>query len=383
VCSSDLYSPVSSSYQLTNGDSVDNTELQVSRLAPSILNNEQSKFDGQGITAITYPTSLKSLYVYDYIMILKVSTTYKVNIGDVIRLESDVIDGNFVVNRIKTLNTFIAGGPTTRFAPRPYKYVYMFTNFNDNINTELTKTTNTIVITNLNKYNTVNELEHNFNIHPISNGYELVYNNVTGQIPSIDISAKFNNLTSYYNLATNVFANDNLTSVMATMSYTDGFLKFGYTPTYNLLDYLEEINDKTVSKPKFYADKEYLAMPDYRSITSKSPNNITISKTRIDTNGLSFSYSGSNKIQFGENLRLEWESIFINTFVDVTIYTEEGGPYTTERLLVMKKYTETEISSTYDGTIIYAIEFHKSLNYKKKDKQTNNEIKNTKKFEKK
>jgi hypothetical protein len=62
------YSPVSSSYQLTNGNSVDNTELQVSRLAPSILNNEQSKFDGQGITAITYPTSTKSLYVYDYIM---------------------------------------------------------------------------------------------------------------------------------------------------------------------------------------------------------------------------------------------------------------------------------------------------------------------------
>ena len=372
------YSPVSSSYQLTNGNSVDNTELQVSRLAPSILNNEQSKFDGQGITAITFPTSLKSLYVYDYIMILKVDPTYKVNIGDVIRLESDVVDGNFVVNRIETLYTFIAGGPTTRFAPRYYKYIYMFTNFNDNIATNLTQTTKPIVITNLNKYHTVNELERNFNIHPISNGYELVYNNVTGQIPSIDINAKFNNLTSYYNLATNVFANDSLTYVMATMSYTDGFLKFGYTPTYNLLDYLEQISDKTVSNPKFYADKEYLAMPDYRGIPSRSPDDLTISNTQIDYNGMSFSSNPgqsltSNKILFGENLRIEWESIFINTFVDVTIYTQSGTASTTERLLVMKKSTVIKTDANkdewiklyggYDGNIVYIIEFHKNIQY--------------------
>ena len=372
------YSPVSSSYKLTN-NSVDNTDTQVSRLAPSILNNEQSKFDGQGITAITFPTSLKSLYVYDYIMILKVDPTYKVNIGDVIRLESDVVDGNFVVNRIETLYTFIAGGPTTRFAPRYYKYIYMFTNFNDNIATNLTQTTKPIVITNLNKYHTVNELERNFNIHPISNGYELVYNNVTGQIPSIDINAKFNNLTSYYNLATNVFANDSLTYVMATMSYTDGFLKFGYTPTYNLLDYLEQISDKTVSNPKFYADKEYLAMPDYRGILSISPNPLNQgqeSNTRIDTNGLSNGLN-SNKIQFGPNLRIEWESIFINTFVDVTVYTD-NGTYNTERLLVMKKYIDTtKIEAPFD---FYVIEFHKSINYNLQDYHTSIDIKSRRKL---
>jgi hypothetical protein len=367
------YSPISSSYKLF-GSSVDNTDVQVSRLAPSILDNEQSKFDGQGITAITFPTSLKSLYVYDYIMVLKVDPTlYKVNIGDVIRLESDVVDGNFVVNRIETLYTFISGGPTTRFAPRPYKYVYMFTNFNDNITTNLTKTTNPIVITNLNKYHTVNELEHNFNLHPISNGYELVYNNVSGQIPSIDINAKFNNLTAYYNLATNVFANDTLSSVIATMSYTDGFLKFGYTPTYNLLDYLEQIDDKTVSNPKFYADKEYLAMPDYRGIPSTAPQDLLTSSTWINYNGMSFSSNPgqsltSNKILFGEDLRIEWESIFVNTFVDVTIYTT-GGTYNTERLLVMKKSTVNVTDTNkdqyggYNGTIVYIIEFHRNINY--------------------
>ena len=353
------YSTISSSYQINSG-SVDNTSVQVSRLAPTILDNEQSKFDGQGITTITYPTSYtKSLYVYDYILVLKVDPSYKVNIGDVIRLESDVVDGNFVVNRIETIKTF-ASNPLIGFVPRDYKYVYMFTNFNDNITTNLTKTSNPITIINLNKYQTVNELEHNFNLHPISNGYELVYNNVTNQIPSIDINAKFNNLTSYYNLATNVFVNDNSSSVIATMSYTDGFLKFGYTPTYNLLDYLEQIDDKTSTNPKFYADKEYLAMPDYRGIPSAGAGSLTKTNVQTDYNGLSVGLN-SNRIRFGEDLRIEWESIFINTFVDVTIYTT-GGTYTTERLLVMKKYIDT-LQSSIDGFIEYVIEFHKSINY--------------------
>jgi len=359
------YSPISSSYQLVNGDSVDNTEFELSRLAPSILDNEQSKFNGQGITTITHATSLKGLYVYDYIMVLKVDPTYKVNIGDVIRLESDVVDGNFVVNKIKTMLTYVADIYKANF-----QYIYMFTNFNDNITTNLTKTTNPITITNLNKYNTVIELEHNFNLHPISNGYELVYNNFSNQIPSIDINAKFNNLTAYYNLATNVFANDTLSSVIATMSYTDGFLKFGYTPTYNLLDYLEQISDKTVSNPKFYADKEYLAMPDYRGIPSISPNELTLSNTRIDTNGLS-SGLNSNRIQFGPNLRIEWESIFINTFVDVNVYTD-GGTYNTERLLVMNKYMDTtRVEAPFD---FYVIEFHKSINYNIQDIHTHIDI---------
>ena len=390
------YSPDSSSYKLT-GSNVDNTELQVSRLAPSILDNEQSKFGllpiGQTPITITYPSSPKSLYVYDYIMILKVDPSYKVTIGDVIRLESDVVDGNFVVNKIKTIKTFTtdtikiikidAIDPLgkqifTNEKARTYKYIYLFTNFNDNITTELTKTTNPIIITNLNKYNTVNELENNFNIHPISNAYKLVYNHFGNEIPSISINAKFNNLTAYYNLATNVFVNDNLTSVIATMSYTDGFLKFGYTPTYNLLDYLEQISDTTVINPKFYANKEYLAMPYYRGIPSESPGDLTISNTQIDVNGMSFSSNPgqsltSNKILFGEGLRIEWESIFINTFVDVTIYSQSGTASTTERLLVMKKSTIIKTDANkdeweklyggYDGTIVYIIEFHKNMQY--------------------
>jgi hypothetical protein len=43
---------------------------------------------------------------------------------------------------------------------------------------------------------------------------------------SLNIKSKFNNLTSYYNLATNVNKNGVISS---TMSYADTFLKFGYT----------------------------------------------------------------------------------------------------------------------------------------------------------
>jgi hypothetical protein len=43
-------------------------------------------------------------------------------------------------------------------------------------------------------------------------------------VSSLNIKSKFNNLTSYYNLATNV----NKNGVISTMSYAD-ILKFGYT----------------------------------------------------------------------------------------------------------------------------------------------------------
>ena len=278
-------------------------------------------------------------------MVIRVQTAYKVSVGDVIRLQSDVVDGNFVVNRISQLSS-------------SQKYIYMFTNFNENIITNLTKTSGRIRIINLNKYRTVTELQNNFNLHPISNGYDLIYT-PSGAASNIKINAKFNYLTSYYNLATNVFVNDNLqfgtNSVTATMSYTGGFLKFGYTPTYNLLDYLEQLNDITSLTPKFYANKEYLAMPDYRSVPMPGPNSLQTSQVYIDYN------YAKNIIIFGPDLRLEWESIFINTFIDLTIY-DSTTPYNTERLLAMKKYLlpGKNVFADFD---VYIIEFHKEINY--------------------
>ena len=358
---------------------VTNSITELERLAPYSIDFEKSKFNGLTGPSIIYPTESYNIYLKDSIMIIKVPTTYPVRVGDVIRLESDVVDGNFVVNRISQLSfplTLPQNQLNQQFRPSnpTFNYLYMFTNFNENIITNLTKTSSPINIINLNKYKTEGELEHNFNLHPVSNGYNLNYVPMSSNVPSnITINSKFNNLTSYYNLATNVFVNDNLLSVanpvIGTMSYTGGFLKFGYTPTYNLLDYLEQLNDNTSITPKFYANKEYLTMPDYRLVPMPGPSDHKTSQVYIEYNNI----TAQNRIYFGTDLKLEWESIFINTFVDITIYSVGNTPKDSERLLVMKKYLDT--SRTVSPVDAYVIEFHKGLNYVIGDPQTLIDIK--------
>ena len=181
----------------------------------------------------------------------------------------------------------------------------------------------------------------------------------------LNLSPQFNNYTAYYNLATNVY----LSGDKYTMSYTEGFLDFKYTPTYNILSYLEGLNDSGYPNPKFTADKEYLVMPDYRAIPM-SANGIGIATNSVvflSSNGITYSnYSApiqrtSNTLKFGKELELEWESLFINTFIDISLWNSAtyipGSPSsTTERLLILNKY--------FDGANeLYVIEFHKNLNY--------------------
>ena len=139
------------------------------------------------------------------------------------------------------------------------------------------------------------------------------------------------------------------------MVYTSGFLNFGYSPTYNLMDYLTSINNIGDPNPTFYASKEYLAMPEYRGIPFGS---LTASTAYIDTNGMTYSggamYMTGNKILLGDDLKLEWDSVFINTFVDVNIYG--SATYSTTKLLVLNKYYDFNNSA-------YVIEFHKRLNF--------------------
>lgn len=313
-------------------------------LAPKIVdvtaatsNNYLSRFNAIGLTAISVPTSGDDIYLYDYLMIVKTVPTYIVNVGDVIRLESDVVSENFIVNKI--------------YQPGD-KYLYMFTEFNQDIITALTTSTSSVTITNLNTFSSESELESRFNLHPISYGYELIYST---QSSIIQIDPKFNNLTAYYNLATNVSS----TGDYSTMSYTSGFLKFGYTPTYNLLDYLESINDIGDPSPTFYADKEYWSMPDYRGLPLQGIGNFDVNNCYIDYNGLTQSNSTGNKIFFGRSLELEWTSIWVNTFVDIYLY--DSTTYSTpssvsEKMLVMNKYYD-EVQNHY------VIEFHKRLNF--------------------
>lgn len=352
---------------IVNPGGVTNSKTDIFNLAPAILDDTHSRFNGQGLTAISEPLNVYTIYLYDYLMVIRVPMSFDCNLGDVIRLESNVIDSNFIINRIVDMKGF--------------QYIYLFSEFNDNIITGLCNTQNIINIANLNKYDSVNLLEHNFNLHPISNGYTLSYN---ASDSIINISAKFNNLTSYYNLATNVFVNDNISNISATMSYTDGFLKFGYTPTYNILDYLEALNNTDYGYTKFTADKEYLAMPEYIGIPVRGANSFSPGEIYIEYNGMTFSSpsqsSTTNKMYFGPELQLEWESIFLNTFVDVTIHGTSSS-YTTDRLLVMNKYLDTSKSLVgMEGFDVYVIEFHKKMEYPLGEFQYSVDIKSRRKL---
>jgi hypothetical protein len=162
------------------------------------------------------------------------------------------------------------------------------------------------------------------------------------------------NSNSNWKLSYSLSVGGNFITTMYDMLYTNSFLKFGYSPTYNLLDYLTSINDVNDVNPKFYATKEYLVMPHYEGLPLGS---LTASGVYIDYNGMTASLdlnSQGNKIIFGSSLKLEWESIFINTFINVVIHGTSD--YTTERLLVMDKYYD--IVNDY-----YVIEFHKRLNF--------------------
>jgi len=162
------------------------------------------------------------------------------------------------------------------------------------------------------------------------------------------------NANSNWQLTYNLTTGSSYQTNFYDMIYTTSFLKFGYSPTYNLLDYLTNINNVNDVNPKFYATKEYLAMPQYEGLPLGS---LTASNVYIDYNGMTASFdlnSQGNKITFGSSLKLEWESIFVNTFVDVIIHGTSD--YTTERLLVMDKYYDILNDA-------YVIEFHKRLNF--------------------
>lgn len=345
---------------------ISNDIEDIEKLAPSFAysGTQSSRYDKLNRPDITAPTDLDpiKLYLYDYLLILKVpNSTYNYRVGDVARIESGIVDANFIVNKI-----WMHGTST---------YVYMYSEFNQTMITDLilnagdTLLDSKVSITNLNNYKDIDELVYNFNLHPIGTAYKM---QITGSASymnyDLKISPKFNNLTSYYNLATNVYLNTykyqentygGYGSYIKDMIYTGGFLKFGYTATYNLLDYLESINKINNGLSTFYASKEYLAMPIYKDIPlgSLGSNNIY-----IDYNGITQSSTTGNKILFGEGLKLEWESIFINTFVDISIYQPDAGnTYTTERLLVMNKYKIENIDDL--GLNAYVIEFHKKINF--------------------
>ena len=506
----------------------------VSKLAPTIKYSglSSSKYRSNE-NIVDYPVSDISLFLYDDIMILGVtnSTTslsynyFLATEGDVLKISSNVIEGDFIINRV--YNKANVG-----------RFYYMYSNFNENIISDL-KSDNNITFTNLNRFSNIDNLINNFNNHPIGISYKMTEDDI-----NININPNFNNLTSYYNLATNfnytstaysknylrdnylltgfrysipngtmskpleININENIESssdiivnlslmhrnlnqivvnlmgpsgeilnvfngasysvsdlngkisrfnstkfrysssnildtsnyytdenyayytdpfgfymnksigvgfdefksttsnfsdlllnnsskgnwklcvmhyqpdsntkvnslynsgislvggtIKETLKYRDSFLKFGYTPTYNILDYLTFINKNNNLNPNFYATKEYLSMPVYKNI----PINNNSDSIWINHYGITASYNlypNDNKIYFGENLKFEWETIFKNTFVDLVIYQPNGsndghgigGTFSSNQMLVMDKYYDSDKNK-------YVISFHKKLNY--------------------
>lgn len=298
-----------------------------------------------------------TLFMKDYLMVLETDLAWSVAVGDVLRMESDVVDGNFIVNKIVLGATQSAPPNVVR------KFIYAYTEFDGSIvNSLISAKTNgkKVYVRNLNKYLGTSDLVSNFTDHPIGTAYEMSYSQDTDVMT---ISSKFNSETAYYNLSTVA----NYSGVSATMSYESSFLKFGYSPRYNIMDYLESINKSTLN-PIFYANKEYLAMPIYKGIPTSGAT-FSESSIYIDAAGVtsSMTYQNhGNKIVMGPGLSLEWESIFINTFIDLEIHQPLAGggsgmSYPVNRLLVMDKYiVDNYLDSGVTG---YVIEFHKRIDF--------------------
>ena len=313
---------------ITNVDDIDILDL-----APEIENDDNiNRF--YGTSTISAPTSTsnsnptKELFLYKYLMIVRLYNVYPVDKGDVVRLICDDVDGNIIIETNLIINKIETFGSDN--------YIYMYTEFNDNIIKSIKE--NGCYLDNLNKYADIGELEDNFKKHPLSIAYDLKLGPT--DIPSnvnCKISAKFNNKTAYYNLGTSV----NTLNGLFDMKYTDCFVDFGYSPIYNIYDYLKNINSVL-----FTPDKEYLAMPVYKNIPLGS---LTPSVGYIDTG-----IGNNNKILLGTDLKFEWESVFIDTFVDVDI--NGTSTYSTEKLLVMDKYYD-------EPNDAYVIEFHKKIEF--------------------
>jgi len=306
------------------GADVINTLSAIQNLAPNLGNPNSSRFYGIQTITETANTNFK-LYLYDYLMIYRVAASYSVKKGDVIRLESSLISHNFIVNKILTFGN--------------NKYIYMFTDFNQSIITDMLRQ-NPIFITNLNTFSNISDFFDNFKNHPISIGYSINRKSNT----EIEIKANFNNLTAYYNMAMSFKVAGH---GEYTMRYKNSFLNFGYTPTYNILDFLNRLDSN------FNPNKEYLSMPVYQGIPVVRLQQSTViddSKIYIDTD------NRNNKIFFGSKLEFEWNSFFLNTFIDVVITTNNIDSRA-DKLLVNNKFK----IENFRGARVFVIELNNSI----------------------
>ena len=150
-------------------------------------------------------------------------------------------------------------------------------------------------------------LINNINMHNISGAY-----GVSEDSDNYIIYPKYTNNTAYYNLKSNIII-DNYTY---SMLYSDVYNTFGYESTYNILDYLSNI-DPIV----FTYSKSFDLMPILTNVTCNN-NNVVIA---------------NNKLVFNKS-KFDWYNSFLaNTFIDVKTYYN-STTYSNEQLLIIDKY---------------------------------------------
>lgn len=265
--------------------------------------------------------------------------------SDVISIESDILDGRFICVNVKEINGQF--------------YSYFKTRFNMEIEQEFFNNSDSIIINNLNKFNInaalLSELYQKMNKHYIGDGYlfnEIDNRNVTqnlsiiGSESDIEVNPLYNNKTAYYNLELNIVDNRGRASNSWLLEYDENFLNFGYTPQYNILDFLSSVD------PLFTPTYEFLALPQFAGIEAATYPILDSSKPilvgPLKDVGIQSSLAAKNIISFSEDYKSYWETLWVNTFVDINF--NELSPvvsYNFEKLLIIEKGWDQESNRYY------------------------------------
>ena len=196
-------------------------------------------------------------------------------------------------------------------------FMYFYTDFNENILNNITNSQTGFIVRDLNKYpltptsTSSDYFVDNFNKHYIGLSYdcEIVDNNAT---QSFLVTPKYSQWSAYYNLQTTVDVLDVNSNIYSDETkYASGFLNFGYSPTYNLLSYLNFIDPS-----EYVPGKEFLSMPHYFGIDTNTIDPTT--SITMDTS------SPTNRIIFGSGLKHIWDSYLKWTFINVSFNTDEN-----------------------------------------------------------
>jgi hypothetical protein len=318
----------SSSFTFSSSQlSIDNTILP---FAPSVSSLTQSIFISYGTITATNSTPSYDVMMNKSIVIFKRPITDVYFIGDVLYLSSNIIDCNLIINKILNIGL--------------YKYLYCYSDFNQNILNSLKLNNGIVTVDNLNRFSNINDMISKIKLHPVGIGYSITHSN-----GYITVNSIFNNMTAYYNMQSLVSTNIESNSML----YVSSFLNFGYSPTYNIMDYLSMIDGT------FIGTKKISILPEYINLPGNNGNSFTHSNIYIDPtvgivgNTSSYYRNGTNQLIFGADYRFHWESLLLNTFVDINAYGS-NNTYNLNRLLITNKY----YNSSIDG---YVIEFHKKI----------------------